>query len=94
MPFAPFGRRTVSRTLQPQLAEFLYALSASLGADPTRAADTGADPARNGEPYGELGLVRQQDADWQDQTARRPTRRPAGTRPRPRARPPAKRWPR
>ena len=68
VPFAPFGLGTVSRTLQPQLAEFLYALSASLGADPTRAADTGADPARNGEPEGELGAVRQQDFAWQDQT--------------------------
>ena len=70
VPFAPFGLGTVSRTLQPQLAEFLYALSASDGADFTRAADIGgsADPARNGEPYGELGVVRQQDIAWQDQT--------------------------
>jgi len=68
VPFAPFGMGTVSRTLQPQLAEFLYALSASDGADPSRAADTGADPARNGEPFGELGVVRQQDFAWQDQT--------------------------
>jgi len=68
VPFAPFGMATVSRTLQPQLAEFLYALSASDGVDLTRAADTGADPARNGEPFGELGLVRQQDFDWHDQT--------------------------
>jgi Ca2+-binding RTX toxin-like protein/Ca2+-binding EF-hand superfamily protein len=68
VPFAPFGLGTVSRTLQPQLAEFLYALSASDGADFTRAADTSADPARNGEPFGELGVVRQQDFAWQDQT--------------------------
>ncbi|MGA8051658.1 MAG: hypothetical protein WCA09_15880, partial [Burkholderiales bacterium] len=69
VPFAPFGLGTVSRTLQPQLAEFLYALSASDGADPTRAADnTSTDPARNGEPMGELGVVRQQDFAWQDQT--------------------------
>ena len=68
VPFAPFGMATVSRTLQPQLAEFLYQLSAGDGADATRAADTGADPARNGEPFGELGLVRQQDFDWHDQT--------------------------
>ena len=68
MPFAPFGMGTVSRTLQPQLMEYLYALSASDGADPTRAADTGADPTRNGEPEGELGLVKQKDHDWQDQT--------------------------
>jgi Ca2+-binding RTX toxin-like protein len=68
VPFAPFGLGTVSRTLQPQLAEFLYALSAADGADYTRAADTGADATRNGEPMGELGVVRQQDFAWQEQT--------------------------
>jgi len=69
VPFAPFGMATVSRTLQPQLAEFLYALSGSDGADPTRAADTGwTEEARNGEPAGELGAVRQKDYGWQDQT--------------------------
>jgi Ca2+-binding RTX toxin-like protein len=68
VPFAPFGMGTVSRTLQPQLAEFLYALSASDGADATRARDTGSAAARNGEPQGELGLIRQQDFAWQDQT--------------------------
>src|SRR3954471_20574719 len=68
VPFAPFGLGTVQRALQPQLAEFLYALSAADGADFTRAADTGADVARNGEPFGELGVVRQQDFAWQDQT--------------------------
>ena len=67
VPFSPFGNPTVSRTLQPALMDFLYALSASDGADPTRAADTGADPARNGEPWGELGLVLQKDAAWRDQ---------------------------
>lgn len=68
VPFAPYGMATVSRTLQPQLPEFLYALSASDGADPTRATDTGADAARNGEPYGELGVVKQKDFAWHDQT--------------------------
>ncbi|WP_020680160.1 DUF4347 domain-containing protein [Marinobacterium rhizophilum] len=68
VPFNPFGLGTVSRQLQPSLPEFLYALSASDGADPTRAADTNSDPARNGEPDGELGLVTQKDADWGDQT--------------------------
>jgi Ca2+-binding RTX toxin-like protein len=70
VPFSPFGMATVSRTLQPHLADFLYALSAADGADPTRAADkaaAGADPARNGEPWGELGLVLQKDAAWGDQ---------------------------
>ena len=68
VPFAPFGLGTVSRSSQPALVQYLYDISASDGADPTRASDTGADPARNGEPEGELGLVKQQDADWQDQT--------------------------
>jgi len=68
VPYAPFGMASVSRTLQPQLTEFLYQLSAADGADPTRATDTGSDPLRNGEPAGELGLVRQQDFAWQDQT--------------------------
>jgi hypothetical protein len=68
VPFAPFGLGTVSRTLQPQLQDFLYQLSASDGADFTRAADTGADITRNGEPWGELGMVVQSDFAWQDQT--------------------------
>jgi len=70
VPFAPFGTATVSRTLQPQLAEFLYALSAGDGADATRDTDQGlpASDPRNGEPGGELGLLRQQDPDFHDQT--------------------------
>lgn len=68
VPFAPFGQFDVSRSLQPQLRDYLYDLSESDGADPTRSADTGADAARNGEPEGELGLVLQQDFDWQEQT--------------------------
>lgn len=68
VPFAPFGMATVSRTLQPQVMEYLYALSASDGADSTRAADTGMLAERNGEPEGELGLVKQKDLDWHDQT--------------------------
>src|SRR6185437_10916554 len=67
VPFSPFGAATVSRSLQPALFDFLYQLSASDGADAPRAADTGSDPARNGEPKGELGLVLQQDAAWGDQ---------------------------
>jgi Ca2+-binding RTX toxin-like protein len=70
VPFAPFGIATVSRQNNPQLPEFLYALSRSQGADPTRATDTGNSPVRNGEPDGELGLIRQQDPPhlWQTQT--------------------------
>jgi len=67
VPYSPFGEPTVSRTMQPQLEAFLYALSKSQGADQTLAAQYGSDPARNGEPFGELGMVRQQDAAWGDQ---------------------------
>ena len=57
----------VSRTLQPQLPQYLYALSLSGGADPTLAARHSSDSTRNGEPFGELGIVLQQDAAWGDQ---------------------------
>jgi Ca2+-binding RTX toxin-like protein len=68
VPFAPFGLFTISRSLQPQMKEFLYDLSEADGADPTRANDTGKSEERNGEPEGEIGLVQQQDDDWHDQT--------------------------
>lgn len=69
VPFAPFGIATVSRQVPPWLFEFLYALSANLGADPTRDSDDGGSAARNGEPHGELGLITQKDHGlWQDQT--------------------------
>jgi Ca2+-binding RTX toxin-like protein len=68
VPYAPFGFFAISRAPQPQLMQFLYDLSESDGADPTRPSDTGADPARNGEPEGELGLVMQQDFGWRNQT--------------------------
>jgi Ca2+-binding RTX toxin-like protein len=69
VPFAPFGPFTVSRGVPPALFDFLYALSASHGADPTRVADTGNDPARNAEPDGEIGLVTPKDGGlWRDQT--------------------------
>ncbi|MGD8816801.1 MAG: cadherin-like domain-containing protein, partial [Acidobacteriota bacterium] len=70
VPFAPFGAFTISRSLQPQLKEYLYDLSEAAGADRTRDVDEGRDSAdlRNGEPDGEIGLVEQQDFDWQDQT--------------------------
>jgi hypothetical protein len=66
-PFAPFGMPTVSDQLQPGLPEFLYALSKSDGADPTLWMQHGGDQARNGEPFGELGLIIRQDAAWGDQ---------------------------
>ena len=88
VPYAPFGQASVSRTLQPFLPEFLYALSAGDGADYTRYADAvggnppvptrnNPNPSRNGEPFGELGLVLQRDFAWHDQTVRRRIPRPA-----------------
>src|SRR6185369_14333334 len=69
VPFAPFGIATVSRQVEPQLPEFLYALSRSNGADPTRYTDTGTGQFRNGEFDGEMGLITQQDHGyWQQQT--------------------------
>ena len=69
-PFAPFGGFTVSRAPTPHAFTFLYELSASLGADQSRAVDSGntTDAERNGEPDGELGLVTQKDGEWQDQS--------------------------
>ena len=68
VPFNPFGLGTVSRQLAPGLKEFLYALSRAQGSDPTRTIEAGGDPARFGEPQGEIGLIVQADAAWQDQT--------------------------
>jgi len=81
VPFSPFGAFHISRTLQPQLPEFLYDLSASDGIDTTvpdgaryveqKGLDVridAPDPLRHGEPYGELGMVRQMDYDWFNQT--------------------------
>jgi hypothetical protein len=69
VPFAPFGAFTISRGVPPHLFQFLYDLSEADGADPTRAAETGNDPLRNGEPDGELGLIVQKDGSlWKDQT--------------------------
>jgi hypothetical protein len=77
VPFAPWGMPTVSRTLQPQLPQFLYTLSKSDGADQTLAADYSSDPTRNGEPFGELGLVLQHDTAWHAQTGA-PSDQPPG----------------
>jgi Ca2+-binding RTX toxin-like protein len=89
VPFSPFGAFHISRSLQPQLPEFLEDLAESDGAD-VRADDTkmnnvpdaqkyvddktadvrvdDPDPERNFEPYGELGMVRQTDFAWSEQT--------------------------
>jgi Ca2+-binding RTX toxin-like protein len=67
-PFAQFGAVAVDRLLRPFGPELLYALSKSDGADQTLAAQYVTDPARNGEPFGELGLVLQKDTAWSDQS--------------------------
>jgi len=66
-PFSPFGMATVSRNPSPQLRDLLVALAKSQGADQTLTSVHGGDPARNGEPFGELGLVYSADAAWGDQ---------------------------
>jgi hypothetical protein len=67
VPFPPFGMPTRSDQLLPALPQYLYDLSKSDGADPTLAARYGSTQARNGEPFGELGLIEQQDAAAGDQ---------------------------
>src|SRR5262249_35208537 len=70
--FARFGEATVSRTVQPQMYQYLYDLSASDGADNTWSDTHSGDQVRNGEPLGELGLITHVDnyptANWHDQT--------------------------
>ncbi|MEH6644767.1 calcium-binding protein [Sulfitobacter sp.] len=66
VPFSPFGAGTIVRAGNPSTVAFLYDLSEADGADPTRIAD-GGDVSRNGEPYGEIGLVKQQDPHAGDQ---------------------------
>jgi Ca2+-binding RTX toxin-like protein len=62
-PFSQIGAVSVNRLLTPQLPAYLYAVSRSQGADQT----LGTNTSRNGEPFGEIALVVQQDAQWQDQ---------------------------
>jgi hypothetical protein len=66
-PFSPFGQPTTSRTQAPALQAYVLALSRAAGADQTLAAIHGGSAARNGEPYGEIGEVEQQDPQSNDQ---------------------------
>jgi Ca2+-binding RTX toxin-like protein len=66
-PYAQFGGNSVQRSFNPTLENFLYALSKSQGADQTLAAQYSSSPARNGEPFGELGLILSSDSAWKDQ---------------------------
>ncbi len=63
VPYAPFGEPTITRSVAPHVKQWLYDISRSDGADRSR---PGA-AARNGEPFGEIGLVSHEDADWGDQ---------------------------
>jgi Ca2+-binding RTX toxin-like protein len=64
VPFSPFGAATISRSNSPALRQYLLDLGRGSGADITR----GGDATRYGEPFGELGMVIQQDPWWGDQT--------------------------
>jgi Ca2+-binding RTX toxin-like protein len=68
VPFNPFGKAAISRNLSPAIEQFFYDISESDGADQTRVGPGLGTEARNGEPFGELGLVTQEDDDWQAQT--------------------------
>ncbi len=81
VPFAPFGAFAISRALAPQIGDYLNDLARSDGSDQWLpdwerfAVEFDADPtidspnpARNFEPYGELGMIRQQDPGWGEQT--------------------------
>ena len=77
VPFAPFGDADRQPHAAAAAAEYPATRSRRAQA-PTRRSPRsyGGDPARNGEPFGELGLVASRTRPWGDQT-RRPAR-PAG----------------
>jgi len=79
VPFSPFGAPTISRGIPPQLMEYLYDLSKSDGADQTRVGAGLGTADRNGEPFGEIGLVNQQDPAWQDQHGKPDDPQPGNT---------------
>jgi Ca2+-binding RTX toxin-like protein len=68
VPFSIFGKFAVSRRPLKGLMEYLYDLCEGDGADQTLGWDTDPGRARNGEPFGELGLVTQKDLGWHEQT--------------------------
>ena len=85
VPFAPWGQPTVSRQVSPHIMTYLYELGAAEGADNLYADYNapgidnvpGLDPTRDGEPFGELGLVNQHDPFWKLQTGA-PNQQPPG----------------
>ena len=69
VPFSPFGCPTVNRLPSPHVQQFILDLGAASGADQTLA-----------EPNGELGLVSQGDAEWQDQHGKPRDPQPGNTK--------------
>ena len=67
VPFSPFGQSTIIRQILSGITDYLYAVSKSDGADQTRVGAGLGSASRNGEPFGELGLVIQSDPDWNSQ---------------------------
>lgn len=66
VPMNNFGAPTIIRAINPATEQFLYDLSKADGADQTRVGDDLGTAERNGEPFGELGLVAQGDALFAD----------------------------
>ncbi|MFO0865541.1 MAG: hypothetical protein U0744_12975, partial [Gemmataceae bacterium] len=67
VPFGNATAPTVTSSEEASLYVFLYAVSANDGADPTRIGAGLGSSARNGEPYGELGLFVASDSDYYNQ---------------------------
>ncbi|MEW6155800.1 MAG: calcium-binding protein [Verrucomicrobiota bacterium] len=67
VPFKQFGEPTITRAHNPSTVSFLYALSKADGADQTRTGSGLGSSSRNGEPFGELGLLLPGDDGIQDQ---------------------------
>ena len=71
VPFAPFGIATVSRQVPTRAVRVPLRAVEGAGRRPDACGRRGpaSDPARNGEPYGEAGIVTQKDHGlWQQQT--------------------------
>jgi hypothetical protein len=64
VPYSNFGLPTVQRLPNPGLIDFLLQVAKSDGADLSLAAQYSAAQTRNGEPFGELGMVLMDDAAW------------------------------
>ena len=61
IPMNNFGAPTIIRAVNPATEQFLYDFSKADGADQTRIGEGLGTVERNGEPFGEVGLVAQGD---------------------------------